>query len=161
MGFPAVFAQCFHGLHSHIDSISHVYVFFSPPHTLPFSLSLFFFCVLFTDYEKVITHSIHQSNYEEALHVLTSKALDVLALDISDKDKKARFSSFANLYYRFSPILVKKCAERTVEAWIKMDRFLEAKRLIPALIQCNQSADSKQVKGDHQTSSHQRVISRF
>ena len=102
---------------------------------------------LFTDYEKVITHSIHQSNYEEALHVLTSKALDVVALDISDKDKKARFSSFATLYYKFSPILVKKCAEKTVDAWIKMDKFLEAKKLIPALIQCNQSADSKQVIG--------------
>jgi len=99
------------------------------------------------DYEKVITHSIQQSNYEEALHVLTSKALDVLMLNAADKDKKLRFSPFAILFYRYSPMLVKKCAEKTVDAWIKMDKFLEPKKLVPALIQCNQSADSKQVKG--------------
>ena len=105
------------------------------------------FLFLLPDYEKVITHSIQQSNYEEALHVLTSKALDVLMLNAPDKDKKARFNPFALLFYRYSPVLVKKCAEKTVDAWIKMDKFLEPKRLIPALIQCNQSVDSKQVQG--------------
>ena len=102
-------------------------------------------CVLL-DYEKVITHSIQQSNYEEALHVLTSRAQEALTLDVPDRDKKARFTPFASLFYRFSPILVKKCAEKTVDAWIKMGKYLEPQKLIPALIQCNQSPDSKQVR---------------
>ena len=102
-------------------------------------------CVLL-DYEKVITHSIQQSNYEEALHVLTSRAQESLTLDVPDRDKKARFTPFASLFYRFSPILVKKCAEKTVDAWIKMGKYLEPQKLIPALIQCNHSPDSKQVR---------------
>ena len=102
-------------------------------------------CVLL-DYEKVITNSIQQSNYEEALHVLTSWVLEALTLDVPDRDKKACFTPFASLFYRFSPILVKKCAEKTVDAWIKMGKYLEPQKIIPALIQCNQSPDSKQVR---------------
>ena len=34
----------------------------------------------------------------------------------------------------------------TVDAWKQMKRFLKPRSLIPALVQCNQPADPKQVK---------------
>ena len=96
-----------------------------------------------SDYEKVITHCIQQGNYTEALKVLTNKASSVLKLP--QKEQKHHFKIFADLFYKFSPGLVKRCAGDTVEAWIKMGKLLEPQRLIPALIQCNQPADPAQV----------------
>lgn len=97
----------------------------------------------FVDYEKVITHCIQHSNYTEALDVLTSKAAQVLKLP--EKEHRTRFKPFADLFYKFSPSLVKRCAADTVESWIKMGKHLQPHKLIPALIQCNQPADPAQV----------------
>lgn len=95
------------------------------------------------DYEKVITHCIQHSNYTEALRILTDKAAQILKLP--EKELRTRFKPFAELFYKFSPALVKRCARDTVDAWIKMGRHLEPHKLIPALIQCNQPVDSAQV----------------
>lgn len=75
--------------------------------------------------------------------MLTSKA--AIVLELPEKERRARFKMYADLFYRFSPMLVKKCAMETVASWIKMDQLLEPHKLIPALIQCNQPADSAQV----------------
>ena len=96
------------------------------------------------DYEKVITHCIQHSNFREALKVLTDKAAQILKLP--EKERRARFKLFAELYYKFSPALVKKCPGETVDSWIKMGRHLEPHKLIPALIQCNQPVDPAQVR---------------
>lgn len=91
----------------------------------------------------MITHCIQHSNYKEALKILTEKAAQVLTLP--EKELRHRFKLFAELYYKFSPALVKRCPGETVKAWIKMGRHLEPHKLIPALIQCNQPVDSAQV----------------
>ena len=33
------------------------------------------------------------------------------------------------------------CPSSTVQSWIKMDKYLEPKRLIPALVQCSDDAE--------------------
>ena len=97
-----------------------------------------------TDYEKVITHCIQHSNFTEALKVLTGKAAHILKQP--EKERRTRFKPFAELFYKFSPALVKKCPRETVDAWITMGKHLEPHKLIPALIQCNQPVDSAQVR---------------
>ena len=96
-----------------------------------------------TDYEKVITHCIQQYRYKDALSVLVDQAAHILGL--ADAERRAKFQTFTLLVYKFSPALMRQCPEDTVEAWIKMGRYLDAKKLIPALVQCNQPPDPKQV----------------
>lgn len=91
----------------------------------------------------MITHCIQHSNYKEALKILTEKAAQILKLP--EKELRNRFKPFAELFYKFSPALVKRCAGDTVNAWIRMGPHLEPHKLIPALIQCNQPVDSAQV----------------
>ncbi len=43
------------------------------------------------------------------------------------------------MYYKFSPVLIKHIPQETVEAWIACERCLNPKKLIPSLIQCNQT----------------------
>lgn len=97
------------------------------------------------DYEKVITHHIQHSNYTEALEVLTKRASVILKLP--EKELRTRFKPYADLFYKFSPALVKSCASETVQAWIAMGKHLQPNKLIPALIQCNQPVHSEQVRG--------------
>ncbi len=87
---------------------------------------------------------MQHSNYKEALKVLTDKAAQILSMP--EKEHRNRFKTFAELFYKFSPALVKRCAGDTVKAWIRMGKHLEPHKLIPALIQCNQSVDSVQVR---------------
>ena len=122
---------------THMEGTSH-----TTYHLLTSTIHLLCFI---TDYEKVITHCIQHSNCTGALDVLNKKAGEVLKLP--EKEQSTRFKPFADLFYKFSPALVKKCAAETVEAWIKMGKHLEPHKLIPALIQCNQPADSAQVRG--------------
>ena len=93
----------------------------------------------------MITPCIQHSNYSEALDVLTKKAAAVLRLP--EKERRTRFKPFADLFYKFSPALVKRCATETVEARVTMGKHLDPNKLIPALIQCNQPVDSAQVGG--------------
>jgi hypothetical protein len=44
------------------------------------------------------------------------------------------------LYYKFSPILMQLLPDKTVDAWIRMGRQLDPKRLIPALVQFDQKS---------------------
>ena len=67
-----------------------------------------------------------------------------LSLSLSfQNEHKVRFRKFAGLYYKFSPVFVKYIPNSTVDAWIAADK-LDPKRLIPALIQCNQPGDTNQ-----------------
>lgn len=77
---------------------------------------LVFFAALMQDYEKVISHHIQYDNYKAALGLL-EKQTDV------------------ELFYKFSPLLIQYTPVETVSAWIKQGSKLEAKRLIPALVQ--------------------------
>lgn len=64
----------------------------------------------------MISHHIQYDNYRGALAVL-EKQTD------------------AELFYKFSPLLIQYIPVDTVSAWIKQGRKLGAKRLIPALVQ--------------------------
>ena len=64
------------------------------------------------------------------------------------QDRARRFKRFANLFYKFSPVLMRQCPLETVEAWKQMRRNLKPRSLIPALVQCNQPADPKQVSSE-------------
>ena len=61
------------------------------------------------------------------------------------QERVGRFKRFGNLFYKFSPVLMRQCPMETVEAWKRMKRYLQPRKLIPALVQCNQPADRKQV----------------
>ncbi|KAL5480112.1 hypothetical protein EMCRGX_G023734 [Ephydatia muelleri] len=93
------------------------------------------FANLMKDYEKVIAHYIQQHRFEEALKSLTEKASE--ALQAPEGERARRFQRFSTLFYKFSPVLMQHCPQSTVQSWIKMDKYLEPKRLIPALVQCS------------------------
>ena len=88
-------------------------------------------------------HCLQQYRYTDALGVLREQAESILGLPVSEM--KARLQQFTQLVYKFSPPLMKQCPSDTVDTWIKIGRYLDAKRLIPALVQCTQPPDPAQV----------------
>lgn len=83
----------------------------------------------------MITHCIQGYDYKDALRVLVKNAQD--ALNAPENERRSRFRRFEGLFYKFSPTLMRHCPADTVKAWIKMDRLLDPKKLIPSLVQCN------------------------
>ena len=55
------------------------------------------------------------------------------------------FQTDVELFYKFSPLLIQYTPVDTVSAWIKQGRKLEAKRLIPALVQYEHEKYREQV----------------
>lgn len=107
------------------------------------------YCVVCTltpvaDYEKVMMHCLQQYRYADALGVLREQAETILGL--KDSERRARLEQLTQLVYKFSPALMKQCPADTVDTWIKIGRYLDAKRLIPALVQCTQPPDPTQVQ---------------
>jgi hypothetical protein len=51
----------------------------------------------------------------------------------------------ADLFYRFSPILMQKIPKETVDAWITKRDQLDPKKLIPSLVQNDQGNSEVQV----------------
>ena len=87
---------------------------------------LVFFAVLIQDFERVISHHIQQNNYSAALELM-SKQLN------------------KELFYKFSPMLMQHVPHDTVNAWIAKKDQLDARRLIPALVQYDeQRSDANQ-----------------
>jgi len=77
---------------------------------------MIFFAVLIQDFERVISHHIQQNNYLSALELLSKQM---------NKD----------LFYKFSPLLMQHVPRETVNAWIAQKDQLDARLLIPALVQ--------------------------
>ncbi|XP_033628364.1 vacuolar protein sorting-associated protein 18 homolog [Asterias rubens] len=84
-----------------------------------------FFAMLMKDYERVISHHIQHDDYHSALEVLRKP-----------KDTE--------LYYKFSPVLMQHIPNELVSAWIEQGKTLDPKKLIPALVQYDHSAQSSQ-----------------
>lgn len=82
---------------------------------------LVFFARLMEDHERVISHHLQHKDYQHALDCLTKQP------DIE-------------LYYKFSPLLLQCLPTKTVDAWIRMGKQLDPKRLIPALVQFDQKS---------------------
>lgn len=85
-----------------------------------------YFAVIMHDYERVIAHYCQHENFNEALEVLCK---------IKDE----------NLFYKFSPILIHHIPKKVVDAWIEMGKKLDAKNLIPALVNYSQNGNTQQV----------------
>ncbi|XP_038059367.1 vacuolar protein sorting-associated protein 18 homolog [Patiria miniata] len=85
-----------------------------------------FFAMLMKDYERVISHHIQHDDYHSALEVLRKP-----------KD--------TGLYYKFSPVLMQHIPNELVTAWIDLGKTLDPKKLIPALVQYDHSAQASQV----------------
>ena len=66
-------------------------------------------------------------------------------LGLPEAERRSKFRGFVALVYKFSPALMRQCTQDTVQAWIRMGKYLDAKKLIPALVQCNQPPDPQQV----------------
>lgn len=77
---------------------------------------LMYFARLMADFERVINHYIQHEYYQRALEILT------------EQDQ-------IELYYKFSPVLIQHIPHDTVNAWKKQRDRLQAKRLIPSLVQ--------------------------
>ena len=77
---------------------------------------MIFFAVLIQDFERVISHHIQQHNYTSALELM-SKQMN------------------KELFYKFSPLLMQHIPRDTVNAWIAKKDQLDARLLIPALVQ--------------------------
>lgn len=86
---------------------------------------LVFFAHLMRDHERVISHHIQHENYRGALECLT-KQTDM------------------ELYYKFSPLLMQYQPKDTVDAWIRVGKQLDPKKLIPALVQYDQHRSREQ-----------------
>ncbi|KAJ1104409.1 hypothetical protein NDU88_001821 [Pleurodeles waltl] len=86
-----------------------------------------YFAVLMQDYDRVVSHHCQHDNYDEALNVLSKH-----------RDK--------TLFYKFSPVLMQHIPKKVVDAWIAMGKKLDARNLIPALVNYSQSGSSQQIK---------------
>lgn len=86
-----------------------------------------YFAVLMQDYDRVVSHHCQHDNYDEALNVLSKH-----------RDK--------TLFYKFSPVLMQHIPKKVVDAWIGMGKKLDARNLIPALVNYSQSGSSQQIK---------------
>lgn len=84
------------------------------------------FAVIMQDYERVIAHYCQHDNYDEALNVLSR---------IGDE----------MLFYKFSPVLIQHIPKKVVDAWILMGKKLDARNLIPALVNYSQSGSTQQI----------------
>ena len=51
----------------------------------------------------------------------------------------------SQLYYDFSPVLMRHAPKETVEAWKSRDKRLDPVKLIPALVQYNLSEEKMRV----------------
>nr|XP_033808678.1 vacuolar protein sorting-associated protein 18 homolog isoform X2 [Geotrypetes seraphini] len=85
-----------------------------------------YFAVLMQDYERVISHHCQNDDYDEALNVLSRH-----------RDEK--------LFYKFSPILMQHIPKKLVDAWITMGKRLDARNLIPALVNYSQIGGTEQI----------------
>ncbi|MBN3326234.1 VPS18 protein, partial [Atractosteus spatula] len=85
-----------------------------------------YFSVIMQDYERVVSHYCQHDDYEAALDVLSKHA-----------DEK--------LFYKFSPVLMQHIPKKVVDAWIKMGKKLDAKQLIPALVNYSQIGSTEQI----------------
>ncbi|KPP69938.1 vacuolar protein sorting-associated protein 18-like [Scleropages formosus] len=84
------------------------------------------FAVVMQDYERVVSHHCQHEDYGAALEVL-SKHCDV------------------KLFYKFSPVLMQHIPMRVVEAWMNVGKKLDAKKLIPALVNYSQIGSTQQI----------------
>lgn len=50
------------------------------------------------------------------------------------------------LYYKFSPVLMQHLPRETVDAWIRVGKQLDPKKLIPALVQYDHLRNIDQVR---------------
>ncbi|KAJ8378135.1 hypothetical protein AAFF_G00247730 [Aldrovandia affinis] len=85
-----------------------------------------YFSVVMQDYERVVSHHCRHDDYGAALEVL------------------ARHCDEA-LFYKFSPVLMQHIPGDVVDAWIRMGKRLDAKRLIPALVNYSQTGGAQQI----------------
>ncbi|XP_029454450.1 vacuolar protein sorting-associated protein 18 homolog [Rhinatrema bivittatum] len=85
-----------------------------------------YFAVLMQDYERVISHHCQHDDYDEALNVLSRH-----------RDEK--------LFYKFSPVLMQHIPKKLVDAWITMGKRLDARNLIPALVNYSQIGGTQQI----------------
>lgn len=83
---------------------------------------------LYTDYERVIRHHIQNEDYTAVLGVLRKP------------------TNSAALFYKFSPVLMQHIPHDLVSAWIEQGKALEAKKLIPSLVQCDSGPSEMQVR---------------
>ena len=91
-----------------------------------------------------MVNSNSKPSIEGMYNVHESGSLYLLPPSLS-QERVGRFKRFGSLFYKFSPVLMRQCPMETVEAWKRMKRYLQPRKLIPALVQCNQPADRKQV----------------
>jgi len=86
---------------------------------------MIFFAVLIQDFERVISHHVQQHNYTSALESLSKQ---------TNKE----------LFYKFSPVLMQHVPRETVNLWIAKKDQLDARRLIPALVQYDEQKFTEQ-----------------
>ncbi len=90
---------------------------------------LLHFALVIEDYERVINHHIQQSQWKQALDVITGQSNE-------------------ELYYKFSPILMYYIPYHTANAWLKQPN-LDPHKLIPSLMRydpANNPAEDKDVR---------------
>ncbi|XP_064195688.1 vacuolar protein sorting-associated protein 18 homolog [Anguilla rostrata] len=85
-----------------------------------------YFSVIMQDYERVISQHCQHDDYGAALEVLSKHC-----------DQK--------LFYKFSPVLMQHIPGKVVDAWIQMGKRLDAKKLIPALMNYSQTGSAQQI----------------
>lgn len=88
--------------------------------------NLIYFTNLMKDFERIIAYNLQHQKYKDALDVLKKQ-------------------NRAELFYRFSPVLMQVIPKETVEAWKMRSQKLNPVNLIPTLVQYNINQNSEQI----------------
>ena len=91
-------------------------------------MELLFYASIIEDFERVITHYIHEREHDNAIDALRS----------------APFAKVEQLYYKFSPVLMLYEPAQTVQMWQAAVGSLDSCKLIPALVRYNQQREALQ-----------------
>jgi vacuolar protein sorting-associated protein 18 len=79
-----------------------------------------FYAHLIQDFEKVVSHYVTRKDWESALSVL---------------EAKCRAADYAELFYKFTPILLDAEPERTVRVLLSVHSIINPAMLLPAILQ--------------------------
>lgn len=104
---------------------------------------LLYYCELGGDHARIVTHHVQRAQWAEALEALRSAPVGPAAgggAGGSDASGAAAgLGSFAELWYRYAPLLLQNRPAETVRAWQEAGQaVLDPLRLLPALVRYEQ-----------------------
>jgi vacuolar protein sorting-associated protein 18 len=86
------------------------------------------------DHERVVEHWIDVEEWTKAIEVVSKQVLRYIHYDSYYCSNPCSLQNTLEMYYRFSPVLMRQAPKETTESWLRQPA-LDPLRLIPALLQ--------------------------